>query len=306
MDRGVRAYFLYWRGALREGRALETAGAYLLLYVRELCLFTGREGGPGNGPPEGGVEKNFRELLRLWRAYRGTFPRLDGDLIRWLYDYAVLYGIGDRALPLLFPFVHDGPCPPLADRYLYHTFIEENNGIGFADLLPFAGTAVAESVFFPSPERAAPPEAAGAALGPLLAKDYTAVVNGVDRFLREHFRLKLFEFFYPPAAYQERRRALEGLPLTGDSFYTDGGVRFSLHRPLGAFLEALFRYTEYRFKMKTGYGKPRQLPPLEEVWRNIADAVLEGRDGRDLAAPARKAGAAFRGPEQGPAVSAEP
>ncbi|MDR1618537.1 MAG: hypothetical protein LBS06_05750 [Treponema sp.] len=317
MDQGERAYFLYWRGAFREGRDLKTAEAYIRLYVRELCLFTGKEGcgsgSPGSGPPEGGVEKNFRDLLRLWRTYRGDFPRLDGDLLRWLYDYAVLYDIGDTALPLLFPFVHDGPCPPLADRYLYRTFIEENNGIGFADILPLIGTATAGSVFFPFPKTAVPPDAAGttgAAMGPLLARDYTAVVNGADRFLREHFRLKFFEFFYPPAAYQERRRALEGLPLTGDSFYTDGGARFSLHRPLTAFLDAFFRYTEYRFKIRTGYEKPRQTPPLEEVWRNIADAVLEGRDERSLAAPARYAGASLRDtpPDQGAAgpVSAEP
>jgi hypothetical protein len=326
MNGGERAYFLYWRGAFREGRVLKTAEAYIRLYIRELCLFTGKEEDPMEG-----AEKNFRELLGLWRNYREAFPRLDRDLLQWLYDYAVLYSIGDRALPLLFPFVHDGPCPPLLDRHLYRTFVEENNGIGFPDILPLIGAAVADSVFFPSPETAAPPGVAGAAaspppkaadaagtvntadtagvtLGPLLAKDCTAVVNGVDRFLREHFRLKLFEFFHPPAAYRERRRALEGLPLTGDSFYTDGGIRFSLHRPIGAFFEALFRYTEYRFKLKTGYEKPRQAPPLEDPWRNIADAVLEGRDGRDLAAPARYPGAPARNtpPDQGPAVSPEP
>jgi hypothetical protein len=252
MDEGERAYFFYWRGAFREGRTLKTAEAYVRLYIRELCLFTGKEEGP---------EDNFRELLRLWRSCRKDFPSLDGDLLRWLYDYAVIYGIEDAALPRLLPFVHDGPCPPLTDRYLYRAFIKENNGIGLADLLPLTGTAAGGLL---SP--AAPP-----------AKDYTAVVNGVDRFLRERFRLRFFEFFYPPAVLSERRRAFEGLPLTGDSFYTDGGARFTLHRPLGAFLAALFRYTDYRAGIKTGGERPRQAPPLEGVWRDIADAVLEGQ-----------------------------
>jgi hypothetical protein len=286
MSGGERAYFLYWRGAFREGRAPETAEAYIRLYVRELCLFTG-----ARGDPRQGAEKNFRELLRLWRSCREAFPRLDGDLLRWLYDYAVLYGIEDAALPLLFPFVHDGPCPPLADRYLYRTFIGENNVIGFADLLLLTGADIAGNAGGADGTGGADTaggansgtggagnaDTAGGAnsgAGFLPAKDYTAVVNGVDRFLRERFRLKLFEFFYPPAAYRERRRALEGLPLTGDSFYTDGGARFSLHRPLGAFLAALFRYVEYRGLKPGGEGPP----PLEEPWRSVADAVLEGRD----------------------------
>ncbi|MDR2160092.1 MAG: hypothetical protein LBP23_08515 [Treponema sp.] len=306
MNEGERGYFFYWRSAFRKGGVLKTAEAYIRLYVRELCLFTGKEGSPRSGP-----EENFRELLRLWRTYRETVPSLDGDLLRWLYDYAVLYGIEDSALPLLFPFVHDGPCPPLTDRYLYRTFIEENNGIGFADLLPLTGPAVTGSVFFSGPE-ASPPEQGGPGdrdflgpraqeirrcggpPGPLLAKDYAAVVNGVDRFLRERFRLRLFEFFYPPRIYSERRRAFEGMPLTGDSFYTDGGARFTLHRPLGAFLDDLFRYTEYRFRIRTGYERPRQAPPLEGVWRDIAGAVLEGHDGQNPAAPVRYAGTAFR------------
>jgi hypothetical protein len=285
MNDGERAYFLYWRSAFRTGTALPAAEAYIRLYLRELCLFTGKEAAPrrpeppggGAASPGGGPEKNFRELLRLWRTYRGAFPRLDGDLPRWLFDYAALYGIEDRALPLLFPFVHDGPFPPLTDRYLYHTFIEENNGIGFADLQALIGETVAGSVFF-SPGDAA--SEASPALAPLLAKDYAAVINGVDRFLRERCRMKLFEFFYPPAACRERRRAFEGLSLMGDSFYTDGGARFTLHKPLTAFLDGLFRYTEYRFKLRTGYEKPRQVPPLETVWRDIADAVLDGRGGQ--------------------------
>jgi hypothetical protein len=263
MDEDELAFFVYWRSEFRRGNIIKTGEGYIRIYARELCLFTGGEND---------ADTNFRELLKLWEYYRAVFDGLDGFLPRWLVDFAVLYEITDKAFPLLLPYARDCNDPLLTDFYFHRRFIRENNSIGFADVALLIPKVIGESLFFEqepsSGTRRFPAESH------LLAKDFENTVNAVDRYLREEFRLKLFEFFYPQVYDTENREAFPAMERAGHSSYIIEGLRFTKHPPLTGFLENLFRYTEYCFRLKNGLEMKGRTPPLGEVWKSAADSAL--------------------------------
>ncbi|MDR2258923.1 MAG: hypothetical protein LBE14_07225 [Treponema sp.] len=263
LDQGERAFFLHWRHCFRRGKYPggdmgQTAEPYIRLYGRELCLFTG----PG---PERRPENHFRELQGLWTRYRDIFPGLDGFLPQWLLDFAVLYGLDAESLSPLIPLGRESGSPLLYDLYLHHHFIEKNNLIAAADLRGLVPELSGTEGLFSPPT--IPPD-------PRLLRDFELALNAVDRYLREQFRLRLFSFFYPPQSTVRRFTAFEGMAGAGYSAYTAEWVHFSGHPPLLRFLGELYRYTEYWFNVKKGLDKKGRPPPLDEVWKQIADPVL--------------------------------
>jgi hypothetical protein len=235
LSRDERDYFLYWRGRFREDEILRAEQSLILLYARELVLCMG-----------GDSKKDFDELFRLWRAYRGEHPGLDALLPQWLLDFAAVYGIAGAVLPRLLPRAGEADSAMLLDLHIRSRFIGENNGIAFQDL------------------RRLLPEHPG-----LPQKEFTAAINGIDRYLREHYRIRFFEFFYPPLVHEEERKAFPGLPGAGESCYTASWIRFSGHRPLLEFLEALALHVEFRRKLR-----PLSRRPLDEPWKSIADSAM--------------------------------
>jgi hypothetical protein len=286
MDEAERAFFLHWRHCFRQGKepggsaqtAEQSAEPYIRLYARELCLFTG----PG---PERRPENHFRELRRLWTAYRERFPGLDDFLPQWLLDFAVIY---DLDADSLFPLIPPGRAPLLSDLYLHHHFIDENNVIAAADLRGLIPE-------LSGPEDFSPPDAR-------FIRDFELAVNAVDRSLRERFQLRLFSFFYPPQSAVRRFTAFAGMAGAGYSAYTAEWVHFSGHPPLLRFLGDLYGYTEYWFNVKKGLEKKGPPPPLDEVWKQMVDPVL----GREDQLPVLRSGPSAAGPYQAAAEAAEP
>jgi hypothetical protein len=263
MDEDELAFFVYWRSEFRKGNITKTGEGYIRIYARELCLFTGGEND---------AETNFGELLRLWECYRAVFEGLDGFLPRWLVDFAALYGITDKAFPLLLP--HAGDCNDslLTDFYFHRHFIRENNSIAFADIILLIPKVIDESMFFEREPSSGMPRFP--AESRVLAKDFENVLNAVDFYLREEFRLKLFEFFYPQVYDTEKREAFPAMERAGHSSYTIEGLRFTKNPHLTGFLENLFRYTEYCFRLKNGLEMKGRQPPLGDVWKSVAGSAL--------------------------------
>ncbi|MDR0602059.1 MAG: hypothetical protein LBG42_06715 [Treponema sp.] len=246
-------YFFYWRGEFRRlrgsGGPMPAADEdYLRLYARELILAMG-----------GDSAAAFQELLALWTEYRGVFPGTDGYFPAWLLDFAALYEIGDAALPLLLPLVPainpegEGVPDILADLHIHCRFIDGNNTVRFEDIRPLIPPAGKDGGETESGEELA------------------RVLNIVDRFLRENFRLRLFEFFYPPASRRETRDAFGGLGGAGSSSYTAEWISFSRHRPLLEFLETLKNHLEFHLNIRAGVNRK----PLAEPWKSIIAGALD-------------------------------
>jgi hypothetical protein len=263
MDPDERAFFLYWRDAFRKGNILETDSGYIRVYARELCIFTGGTGGAAG---------NFRELLRLWESYRALFPALDTFLPRWLVDFAVVYELAESAFVPLLSHVHDMRDTLLGDQYIHRHFIVNSNPIVFDDVALLLADEVNESVFFRSAGLGQSPRPP--AERSRLVTDIETAMNALDRYLREDFRLSLFEFFYPQVFDVEEREAFSGMERAGRSSYCVTGIRFSKHPPLLAFLSGIFRYVEHCFKIKNELDLKNKTPPLDEKWKRIVDNAL--------------------------------
>jgi hypothetical protein len=280
LDERERAFFLYWRECFRgekapQGDTLKTDEAYIRLYARELCLFTG---------PDRKPMAHFRELLRLWRIFRDLFPALDSFLPQWLFDFALVYDIGEEALPLLFPFAQNCGIPLLTDLYLHRRYIGENNLISLEDIRPFIPDFARAGNLFSPPG----PDFAGPGPDPRLLRDYEQSLNAIDRQLRECFRTRLFSFFYPPQSFTKTFTAFEDMSGAGYSSYTAEWVHFLGHPPLARFFTSLFHYVEYRFNIKTGREKKHRPPPLDQAWKQMVDSFLGFED--SLPEPRRQPG----------------
>ncbi|GHV94769.1 hypothetical protein AGMMS50293_10890 [Spirochaetia bacterium] len=259
-----RAFFVHWRGEFRKGKIIKTGEGYIRMYARELCLFAGGENE---------ASANFREMLRLWESYGEIFDDLNDYLPRWLVDFAFVYEIANNVIQLLMPLARNCNDPMLSDIYIHHRFIEQNNSINFSDIKPLIPKVLTKSVFF-NQERSLAGQTRFSAQSHLLARDVESVVNAVDRYLRESFHIKLFEFFYPQVYDTEKREAFDNMERAGRSSYSIEGLRFSKHAPLTSFLEDIFLYTEYNFKLKNGLDLKGKTPPLGETWKRIADTAL--------------------------------
>ncbi|MDR2110654.1 MAG: TerB N-terminal domain-containing protein, partial [Spirochaetaceae bacterium] len=241
-----RAYFLYWRGAFRKGRVLQTWEAYILLYARELILSM------GNRPGE-----NFRELLGLYRAYRKTFPGMDGVFPRWLTDFAVLYRIFDEVLDDLLLHAGEGAPPFLEDIRLHKTYVEQGGPVTFAD----AGKLL-------------DPEGSHRKNPGVPEKKIEAALNAVDRYLRDQYGKNFFTCFYPSGTEPALFRGFESLPGIGQSAYTAEWIGFRDHKPLLGFLKNLAAYVEYRLRAEGGFSGTVREPPLDALWKELVDREL--------------------------------
>lgn len=89
LNREQLRYYLWWRTNFRRGICLHAAFSYLLLYLYEQINLSGVI------PPATGQ----RNILNLWRSYRGEHPRLDVLVREWLCDYSLLHGLPPPTLP---------------------------------------------------------------------------------------------------------------------------------------------------------------------------------------------------------------
>lgn len=76
MAPGQLRFYFKWRHAVRGGQAPRTDLSYVFVHVYELLHGIGAD-----GPTDAA-----RQLERLWVAYRGTHPQIDGHLVSWTAD----------------------------------------------------------------------------------------------------------------------------------------------------------------------------------------------------------------------------
>ena len=81
LDPRQKAYYLYFRETVRQGKAVRCDESYLRLIIYEIINL------PDRIEPERGVLL----LITLWRLYRERFPGLNMQFAAWIADYCLVH-----------------------------------------------------------------------------------------------------------------------------------------------------------------------------------------------------------------------
>ena len=73
-------WYLFWRSRVREGIYLKTGLSYIFLYLYEQINLSDMIG----------CEKVYENIVKIWKNYRGEFPRIDKYIAEWLTDFAFI------------------------------------------------------------------------------------------------------------------------------------------------------------------------------------------------------------------------
>lgn len=97
MDKQQKEWYFYWRSQVRKGIYLDTDLSYIFVHVYELL----------SGYGMNNADDGYKQLLELWKNYRKEYPKLDGYLFEWIFDFCQLYNL-DFEMPgwtdLLLPY----------------------------------------------------------------------------------------------------------------------------------------------------------------------------------------------------------
>ena len=102
-------YYLYFRTLVRGGEYPAVDSSYIFLLLYEII----------NLPELIPAEKGAEMIVRLWKAYRGTYPYLDKYIGEWLCDYCLIHRLpppvsvadfcGEVIQKLSFPEFYEDP-----------------------------------------------------------------------------------------------------------------------------------------------------------------------------------------------------
>lgn len=253
-------WYKYWREEVRAGRYPDTDLSYLFVYLYELIH------GFGWSTPVQGAGL----IKQAWLGYRERYPKLDGYVREWLYDFAVVFGL---ELPDLGRLKKLPRTLSLEVHELEwkRRLLAEPVDLTWELLRPLIDYEVEKSKFYSKEGRKE--------LGAYAPK----VVALADGYLRKVTGKRLLELYSPPI--KKVNRFLFRSAVYDHDMYGRTAVipvqSISGHIPLRNRLTQLVRLTENRLRELTGVkGKLRGVdvePDLERLVSRYLEQEFERR-----------------------------
>lgn len=253
-------WFLFWRKEVRAGRYPDTDLSYLFVYLYELIH------GIGWAEPAEG----YALMERVWRAYRQRHPKLDTYAREWLFDFTLVFDLGEMPTEPL----HKLPrslSPELKELEWKRRFTAEPLELSWELLLQLIDYEVEKSRFY-------------AEQGRKYLRNYVPKVIGlVDGYLAKTKGSGMLGLFMPCEKKVIRylfRSAVYDHELYGRT-KTVSVLPVSESPPLCAYLTQLVRLTENKLRELTGYkGKLRGVSVEPEVERLVSRFLHKEFDSR--------------------------
>jgi hypothetical protein len=237
-------------------------------------------------------------LMQLFHACAESYTNMAEQLLVWLTDFIIVYGIGRESFPILlkelfskgwFNGKHEEISETeelLFDCAIWFFFIESNEYIRSPE-------------FWPLLRRFVPSKITGRKENDEeLPGKFCRTLGIIDAQLRREWNRGFFSLFYPPLPLKTEVRAFDGFYSIGESLYTVYRPGFSSHKPLIEILSALALKPEDNplpgVKARL-YSLSLENELLEEL-RKESDAVreiLKQEDGEPAAAHAAQKALAF-------------
>ncbi|MCL1927533.1 MAG: hypothetical protein FWG07_01905 [Treponema sp.] len=227
-------FFFQWRSECRRGNVrimpdsmyMET---YIILYAEELALCMGKEGSM----------QHFTALMHLFLACIEYYPETAMQLCKFCVDFAIIYGIGAEAFPILlhelvsngwFNEIHNeiaGTEMLLLDMALYYFFIEAENNLEKKEYWPLIKKLIPHRLLKRKENDSEFPSR------------FCQTLETLDTQLRQDWNRSFFMLFFPPLLQSCDCNAFESGRVMGNSSYTVLRPGFSTHKPLIDILAAL-------------------------------------------------------------------
>lgn len=260
-------WYFFWRDEIRQGRYPKTDLSYIFLHTYELINGVGWE------QPQDG----YRQLCKLWEAYRDQYKRLDQYLGGWIADFIFVHKL---EVPLSSIVARSrGLAGDLAELELMRCLSAAPEQLTFEVLTVMSDYDISKSKFYSGEGKTA------------IERYVPQVVALIDAYVTRKHGSKLVEMFPPGAPIlRERylfRSAVYDISLYGYSVLVPV-VRISKSLPLRSLFTRLFRLTENKLRELMGFrGR------LKDV---KVDADMEDLVTRFLQREFRKAEQAEKGP----------
>ncbi|MGF7048963.1 hypothetical protein J2T13_003471 [Paenibacillus sp. DS2015] len=262
-------WYFYWRGAVRRGEYPDTDLSYIFLYVYELI----------NGVGWTNAVDGYHLMVAVWVAYRDRHLKLNGYLIDWIADYALLHQL-DVSLDI-FDEVLQQLSGDLLEIEMSRRFNADPLDVPFPLMLKLSDYDISKSKFYNEGGR-------------VLIQEYAPKVLAlVDSYLFKQQNMRLINIFYPGLPLDKERFVFQSA-MYDDSLYgstvTVHVTRISEHIPLREFMTQLVRTIENKLReIRHFKGKLRGIelePELERLVSRYLDRELNGLPAREQKGPA--------------------
>lgn len=242
-------WYLYWRGEVRAERYPDTDLSYLFVYLYELIH------GFGWSVPTQGAEL----MRRVWAGYRERYPKLDGYIREWMYDFAVVFRLEQPDLGRMKKIPRT-LSPEVQELEWKRRLLAEPVDLNWELLRPLIDYEVEKSKFYTKEGRKE------------ISHFAPKVVALVDGLVRKRTGKRLLELYLPPEKKVQRflfRSAVYDHEMYGRTTVVVT-QSISGHLPLRRFLTQLVRLTENKLRELTGVkGKLRGVEVDADIERLV-------------------------------------
>jgi hypothetical protein len=215
--------------------------------------------------------------MQLFQVCAESNPGMAEQLLVWLTDFIIIYGIGSEAIPILlkellengwFNNKHEEITETkglLVDCAICYFFIESKEYIGSPKSWPLIKRLIPAKIMIRKENDKD------------LPAKFCLTLGILDAQLRSDWDRSFFSLFYPINPLKTEHRAFDGIYSIGESSYTAYRPDFSSHKPLIEILSAL----TLKQKKNPLPGIKVRLHPLSlenellEELRKESDAVRE-------------------------------
>ncbi|WP_049894806.1 TerB N-terminal domain-containing protein [Paenibacillus antibioticophila] len=249
MNPQQKRWYLYWRGEVRAEHYPDTDLSYLFVYLYELIH------GFGWSVPAQGAEL----MRRVWAGYRERYPKLDGYIREWMYDFAVVFRLEQPDLGRMKKIPRT-LSPEVQELEWKRRLLAEPIDLNWELLRPLIDYEVEKSKFYTKEGRKE------------ISHFAPKVVALVDGLVRKRTGKRLLELYLPPEKKVQRflfRSAVYDHEMYGRTTVVVT-QSISGHLPLRRFLTQLVRLTENKLRELTGVkGKLRGVEVDSDIERLV-------------------------------------
>jgi len=256
MNAEQEAWYFYWRSQVRLGNYIDTDLSYIFVYIYEILSGIGWE------VPQDG----YRLLIDIWFKYRERFPKLDGYLIKWVFDFAWLHGL-EYEIPFGDDLIHSIPEAAL-DRLIGLHAEDIPLRLPFPLIVALSDHNVLQSEFYTAGNQ------------DLMRQMIPKIVTYADIQLREKLNKGILDKYGPDEAIQQEYRLYESAVCPQANVATVVALKpYARHRELREYITKLVMLAEDVLEQTKGYDAAELDAYLAIEIQELIESIVKSESG---------------------------